>query len=259
MRSLVERMESLVSGTPLEGPAEWTWSRLRCIGRPRARQSLNYDLQTTRILRRILRRDSNCVDIGAHRGSILKSIVSLAPDGEHFAFEPIPMLAERLRQKFPKVQVREVALSDTTGETQFCFVANDPGKSGLRKMGHVRIGAATQELHVDTARLDDLLPGSRPIAFIKIDVVGAQLQVLRGATNTILNDRPYIVFEHGMLAKETYGTTSDMIYELLADHCGLKISLMSDWLARSPPLGKQSFDSHVGYHARSHFAFLAHP
>jgi FkbM family methyltransferase len=259
LRFLGELAQRLVSDTPLEGPAQWAWSRLKCIGHPRARQSLTYDLQTVQILRRILQPNSNCVDIGAHYGSILKSFVSFAPDGEHFAFEPLPKLAERLRKRFPKVQVQEVALSDETGEATFCYVADDPGLSGFRKMGHVRVGAVTQELRVRTARLDDLLPESLPIAFIKIDVEGAQLQVLRGATTTIMKNRPFIVFEHGMLAKESYGTTSEMIFELLVDRCGLKLSLMSDWLAGGSPLRKQAFVSHVGYHSTSHFCFLAHP
>ena len=39
---------------------------------------------------KILRNDSNAVDIGCHMGEMLAEFCSLAPMGRHIAFEPIP-------------------------------------------------------------------------------------------------------------------------------------------------------------------------
>ena len=48
-----------------------------------------YDFQTTELIRKHLKKDANCIDIGANLGHILMEIVDAAPKGKHFAFEPI--------------------------------------------------------------------------------------------------------------------------------------------------------------------------
>lgn len=259
MESLVERLERWVAGTPFDGPAQWLWSELSSLGDPEARQSLRYDRQTVRIMSRVLREDSNCVDVGAHRGSLLRHMVRLAPSGRHIAFEPIPRLARLLEVRFPGVEIHELALSDSCGRTTFCYVPDSPGKSGFRRMGHVSAGARTEELTVATDTLDRVVSPDLPVDFVKVDVEGAQLQVFRGATRTLSRWRPFVVFEHGKQAEESYGTTSEMVFDLLVGRCGLEISLLSRWLDGGEPLNREEFSEHVGYHADSHFCFLAHP
>lgn len=56
-----------------------------------------------RILEQILGKSSNCIDIGVHLGSMLSQITQLAPQGRHFAFEPIPYKVNWLKKKFPDV------------------------------------------------------------------------------------------------------------------------------------------------------------
>ena len=209
-------------------------------------------------MERVLRRDSNCIDVGCHKGAVLASIRKLAPRGIHFAFEPLPTLCEGLRRRFPQVRVCDVALSDRHGVANFCHVVDAPGLSGFRRMGHVPAGARVEEITVRTERLDDVIPRDLAIGFMKVDVEGAQLEVFRGAMATIAKSRPFIIFEHGMLAKESYNTTSDMVYDLLAEG-GLDISLLADWLSARPPLDRAMFNRHVGFHPGSHFCFLAHP
>jgi FkbM family methyltransferase len=257
--AVVEKLEGALSDTPIEGVARRIWSECASIGYPRARQSLRYDRQTSEIMKRVLRKDSNCIDVGCHRGAMLTLIYKHAPQGIHFAFEPLPALCARLRRRFPEAQVHDVALSDGPGSASFCHVVSAPGLSGFRRMGHVPAAARVEEITVRTERLDDVVPQELTIRFMKVDVEGAQLQVFRGAMATITKSRPFIVFEHGMLAQESYNTTSDMIYDLLVESCGLRISLLADWLGAKPPLDRAAFNGHVGFHSDSHFCFLAHP
>jgi hypothetical protein len=83
-----------------------TWPRYRAVDDRDRRLMIA-------ILSYVLREDSCCVDVGAHTGDLLAQMVRLAPRGRHWAFEPLPHLAADLRQRFPTVEVREAALSDS--------------------------------------------------------------------------------------------------------------------------------------------------
>src|SRR3712207_5280757 len=65
------------------------------------RRGLTYDRETIAVMRRTLRRDSNCIDIGCYKGDILKEIVKHAPDGVHYAFEPLPGFYQNLVNSYP--------------------------------------------------------------------------------------------------------------------------------------------------------------
>ena len=95
-------------------------------------RNLRYDRETVEVMRRVLKPGSNCVDIGAHEGEILRHMMILAPGGTHAAFEPIPRLASRLRATFPGAAVHEAACSDAAGCKDFVLVENAPAYSGLR-------------------------------------------------------------------------------------------------------------------------------
>ncbi|HLY39530.1 MAG TPA: FkbM family methyltransferase [Candidatus Binatia bacterium] len=49
----------------------------------------------------------------------------------------------------------------------------------------------------------------------RLDVEGAELEVLRGAGRTLHRWKPYVVFEHGLGAADSYGTSPGMVHELL--------------------------------------------
>src|SRR3954454_24278269 len=64
------------------------------------------DMANLRLLIRwTLGRDGCAVDIGANVGAVLADIVDAAPRGRHYAFEPVPAMAARLRAAFPGVTV----------------------------------------------------------------------------------------------------------------------------------------------------------
>jgi FkbM family methyltransferase len=221
-------------------------------------RSLLYQRQTSQIMGRVLSRSSNCVIVGGYRGSLLAEIVKLAPDGRHFAYEPLPDLAADLTRRFPTVSVEQVAVSDSAGESSFFHVVERPAHSGLRRLGSIPSGLTVHELKVRTEPLDDLLPADLVIAFLAIEAEGAQLQVLRGAEHVIHRWKPVVVFEHGTSALLGYGTTQAMMWNLLVDRYGLRISRLGDWLARKRPLTAGEFEASVGFHAGAEFRFMAH-
>ena len=220
-------------------------------------QNERYDLQTSQVMARVLSADSNCLDIGAHTGAILRAMLQHANKGRHVAFEPLPHLAAQLRRDFPDVDVCEVALSDVAGSATFQYVVTNPGYSGLRRRHYDRPNEQLQTITVATGRLDDLVPADRPIRLVKIDVEGGELQVILGGLTLLARCRPFVLFEHGKGAADHYGTTPAAVHEALVGQCGLHINLMERWLAGQPPLKRSEFIEH--FNRGRDFYFLAHP
>ncbi len=209
------------------------------------------------MMRRVLKRSSNCVDVGCHEGLILKEMVALAPKGSHYAFEPIPALADRLRTEFPSVQVHQVALGERSERRRFHHVVSNPGYSGLERRRYDRPHEQVVEIEVEVRRFDELLSPEVRIHFVKIDVEGGELQVLHGMQRTLKSDKPFVVFEHGLGAADHYGTRPETLFDFLSDACGLHVSLMRDWLSGGAPKTRtefvEQFDQSLNYY------FLAHP
>jgi FkbM family methyltransferase len=170
----------------------------------------------------VLAPDSNCIDVGAHRGEVLREITRLAPRGKHIAYEPVPASHATLTREFPDVDVRQAALSDAPGESTFVHVPAIPSYSGFRRHTYPS-PQETEEITVRVESLDTALPDGYVPTLIKIDVEGAERQVLHGAIETISRHRPTVVFEHGAGAADHYGTGPDHVYDLLAEQAGLRI------------------------------------
>ena len=224
---LMDRIKGKLIGSRLEGLARRLYIRLdpTIWGQ--------YDRLTLSILKHHLTPDSNCIDIGANRGSILREIIARAPHGQHFAFEPLPELAQYLSRTFPNVKVFPVALSNTPGQVEYTHVLQHPTRSSFKINNP---NEPTEIITVKAERLDNLIPPDLPIRFIKLDVEGAEFQVLQGSVRTIRSNRPVIVFEHSDLAWRNYRIKSEQIYNLLTQECKLHISLLQNWNASPVPM-----------------------
>ena len=212
--------------------------------------------QIRAVIKGVLANDFNCVDVGTHRGELLRTIVRFAPTGTHYAFEPIPSLYQDLIKSFPAARVYQIALSDEPGITTFYYVPRYSAFSGLRQRPYPSDNIAVRQIEVRQDTLDDIVNGEVPIHFIKIDVEGAEFNVLKGAASTIRTNKPIIIFEHELAAIEQYGHNSDEVYELLSDY-GLHVSLIGDWLQNRKALDQQDFVEHVK--RRTKINFIAYP
>lgn len=229
--------------------------RFTAAGRIR-RRNARYDEWTTEIIRRVLGPSGNAVDVGCFRGKILDEIVRQAPDGHHVAVEPNPDLAARLRERFRAVTVHQVALSDEPGTSEFHLLTQLPAQSGLRRRPTDR-DSEVRVIEVEVDTLDRLLPNDTRFDLVKIDVEGAEVNVLRGARDTLRRWQPVVVFEHGVRSAKPYGTTPEMLFDLLAE-CGLHVSLLDRWLDGTAPFTRQEF-LHEKYVNKRHWMFVAAP
>lgn len=134
------------------------------------------------------------IDAGANRGIWSHILARHCP--KVFAFECNPKLFDVLAAAAPRnVEPQPFALSDADGAAEL-FV---PG-SGRRfsnqgaSLSACKVeGAAHRVVAVERRRLDSFdLP---PVGFIKIDVEGHELAVVRGAQALIARDRPTLVVE----------------------------------------------------------------
>jgi FkbM family methyltransferase len=202
-----------------------------------------YDLQTKKVIKTICHSQSNCIDIGCHKGEILDLILKSAPNGKHFAFEPLPDFYENLVTKYHRhnnVSVSDIALSDVKRTTSFNYVVTNPAYSGLIKRQYDRPNEKDTVIEVKTDTLDNIIDPSQKIDFIKIDVEGGEYQVLLGAKNTILRCKPLIIFEHGKGASDAYGTTPENIYDYF-EEVGYQLTTMKTWLKKGSAFTKVEF------------------
>lgn len=219
-----------------------------------------YNHLTEMVMERVLKPESTCIDIGCYRGEILERMMQYARRGRFLAFEPLPDHYNELVRKFPFENVRlyNLALSDSAGTSSFNYVVSNPAYSGLKKRPYGRPHEEERQIEVSTERLDSILKAASvdSVDFIKIDVEGGEYDVLKGAIDCIRQNQPIIIFEHGLQAAQAYGTTPQDLYQLLCTQCGLRISLLQDWLLNKPPLTQSLFCRQV-YEKRNYY-FMAH-
>jgi FkbM family methyltransferase len=206
-------------------------------------QNHKYDLLTRKIMRNILQKNSNTIDVGCHKGEVLDWIIQIAPNGQHFGFEPIPDLFVRLANKYrsaPNCHMVEVALSDHIGRTSFNYVTTNPAYSGIKRRKYDRKDEKDVQIEVQLNTLDNIIDASTPIRLIKIDVEGAEWQVLNGAKSLIARDKPFVIFEHGLGASDVYGTLPEDIFNYFSE-LDMNISTLSGYLNQSKALIKSDF------------------
>jgi FkbM family methyltransferase len=250
MRELIKKN---IKDTGAEPYVRWLFKRSRGIRMPfDLVKNEIYDRQAAEVIERVLRHNSNAIDVGCHKGQFLKLFLKHAPKGHHYAFEPIPHLAKVLQAEFPSVEVYNYALSNKPGEAVFYVIPDAPALSGLNARTFVAPDKPRQEIVVSTERLDTMIPQEVRIDLIKIDVEGAEGLVIEGAIDTIKRNKPYIILEHGGSSSMAFGVSSGDIYDLLVEQCGLRLSLLKNWLYRGSSLSKREFM------AGGNWYFLAH-
>lgn len=217
-----------------------------------------YDLLTRRVIRKVCRSNSNCIDVGCHKGEILDLMRQAAPLGAHYGFEPIPDLYRALAARYRDTNctISDIALSDESGTASFNYVLSNPSYSGLLRRSYDRPHEDDTSITVRTAPLDEVYPKGMRAGLIKIDVEGAEMKVLQGATGVIRSGRPVIIFEHGLGASDVYGTTPQQVFAFFAGS-EYQVSLLNRWLKGKPALTEKEFVRQ--FEQKLNHYFIAYP
>lgn len=220
-------------------------------------KNLEYDRLTKQIMKRVIQSDSNCIDVGCHKGEILDEILKYSPNAIHFGFEPIPSLYSELKKRYSgKATILAYALSSEEGNSTFQFVKNAPAYSGIKRRNYNVENPDIEEIQVKLNTLDNVIPKGLKIDFIKIDVEGGEFGVLKGGVDLLKKNKPTIVFECGLGASNFYDTTPLEVYNYLTEEIGLKVSLLKSYIKGSSSLSLATFEE--VYNTSKEYYFIAH-
>ena len=179
-----------------------------------------YEHEALQFVQRSLRPGQHALDIGAHIGFFAMHMAAVVgPAGSVTAFEPFPRNADLLERSIAEnrfeaiVTLHRAAVAATPGTARLAFARETLNTGGAFLVPEDR--TAPTDLTTDavpTVALDQLrLP--RPVAFVKMDVEGAEPQVIAGARQVLASDRPVILSEiHvAQLASVSHVTPAEFI------------------------------------------------
>jgi len=220
-------------------------------------KNLEYDRLTNLILKKHLKSNSNCLDVGCHKGEILDLMLALSPNGRHIGFEPLPDFFDNLKTKYENIAtILPYALSDQSGITQFQYVKNDPAYSGIKKRKYATENPEVEQIEVQMKTMDDVV-GEDKVDLVKIDVEGGELAVMKGGKEVLKKNKPIVVFECGIGASDYYGTTGNDVFKFLNDEVGLKLNTLKGFLKKGKPLTEAEFAG--CFNSNREYYFVAYP
>lgn len=175
-----------------------------------------YEHKTTQIFLQhlhFLQAGTDVVDVGANVGYYaLMAAWHLRQrrEGTVYAFEPNPHAFEYLQQNINLNRLTNlIAIQQGVADkcTQMTLYLNPDGIT----FGSLEpyVPHLTESCEISVTTLDHFLslhPESR-IGLMKIDIEGAELLALQGGENTLLRDRPVIIYEENRAALSAFGCT----------------------------------------------------
>jgi FkbM family methyltransferase len=156
-------------------------------------------------LARLIPADAVVFDVGAHAGQYTKLFARAAPRGRVYAFEPGSYARSILRavvwlHRLANVSILPIGLGEDAGIATMTLPVKRHGSLafGLAHFGapQDRWPAVAQEL-VPVATIDAVAAALAldRLDFVKADIEGWELRLLRGAENTLRRFRPRLLIE----------------------------------------------------------------
>jgi FkbM family methyltransferase len=164
-------------------------------------------------LKRFVRPGDVAYDVGANIGLYSRYLVDVCDAGRVAAFEPMSENLDLLRRNIEidarakdRVLLVNAALGDSDGseslqidDVMSASAVLDSVTGGRPSQGRAQVGLAAKTETVRVARLDTLMSDTAqalpPPRLIKVDIEGAELMMLRGATQTLRKHRPILIIE----------------------------------------------------------------
>lgn len=152
-----------------------------------------------REIQRTLRPDDTVCDIGANKGSYLYWLSRWVPHGRVVAFEPQEQLASYLQDVCTALNLKNVRVEAKAAHSKSgvldLYVPGDSDSPGASLNTRVSAREQCRHVSVPVVSLDEYFDRNERIGVIKLDVEGAEKEVFKGATRTLTQQSPLLVFE----------------------------------------------------------------
>ncbi|MFD1095253.1 FkbM family methyltransferase [Salegentibacter chungangensis] len=167
-----------------------------------------------------IRSNDTVIDAGAHHGILSLVYAKKAYSGYVFSFEPDNKNLYELRKNLKlnnfntNIQVIEKGLWSRSGEVKF-YEAGSVASSSFYKPEN------SLEKNIEVITLDDFIEENDiKVDFIKMDVEGAELNILKGARQTLCNLKPNlsIATYHLVEGELTYKSVEKFFKEINYPH-----------------------------------------
>ncbi len=164
------------------------------------------------------------LDIGAHIGLMVVIFSKkVGREGAVYAFEPTPSTFKILQETIKLNNVKNVnaipvALAEKKGKLNFYISDNSADNSNSLVNNH-RTDRKEEAIEVEVNTVDHFVAEEKinNIDFIKIDVEGAEFQLLKGSIGTIKKHKPKIILSIHPEGIKNFGDSAEDIWNLLND------------------------------------------
>ena len=210
-----------IGGDKIRFPARW--SRY---------YEAEYEPETFKFFHENIKLGDTVLDIGGHIGLFAVATAKIVgPEGKVFTFEPTPFTRGVLEEVVEIngcseiVEVRGEAVSSNRGETVFY----DTGTEISNANSLVRSELSKTEIPITLISVDEFVrERSLDVSCIKIDVEGAELDVLIGARDVFTTQRPTARLGLHPIFIEKNGQSLGEIWDLIAEY---KLDVVFDGVA----------------------------
>lgn len=163
----------------------------------------HFDRDLVDLAVRFVKADSCVWDVGANVGTFAFASAALATVGTVVAIEPDAWLGELLHRtrrlkehKNRDVRIVPVAVAEENGYAELRIAQRGRATNALTSaLGSTQMGGSREKRLVPTASLDSLLSSFPSPDFVKIDIEGAELMALRGASRLLAEVQPLVYCE----------------------------------------------------------------
>lgn len=185
------------------------------------------DFEPRNNLYNLVKDGTTVIDVGTNMGETLLNLALINKNGMNIGFEPVPFLFEKARRnielnKPENVRLENLALSNEKSTLVF-NLDNENNSGGIFLTSDAENKENPQI--VQAVKFDDYVEQNNleNISLIKIDVEGFEMNVLKGAVQTIERDKPFLFVEVNNTFLQRQNSSAKMLIEFLSSK-GYQIS-----------------------------------
>lgn len=159
---------------------------------------------------------SGFIDVGAHFGETYNTIRSVFPEQRIVSFEANPNCESVLKQRGIEHHICLLG-NETVEAVPFYINPDDRSSTGCSMYKEVsRYFERAETINIPMYRLDKIVPVEAKLNFLKMDVQGAELDVLDGAAG-ILSTIRWIYLEVSFVPCNENAPLFDKVYRSISD------------------------------------------